>query len=738
PNDVAERTPVGLQIKAEPLARQGSWDDLTLVTISVVSARAETGAKGETSPIRAANDTDPQPTPGRLAHALLDDLFMGNAPTLSGKARAGTSHQDDQPALLALGQASAGLTGHAMPAGLDYIPEAKRHGSQPHVQLDRINAPGTALEAVGVNGAGTWATAEQNTGAFGMLFDGAPLAMALVDVDGAIVRANTAFTKLIAESGEQAPSDTTSSAPTPTHPATSIAQLLSPASFTEITAALHQTLAAEPEHTGPEHTNPEHSNRGAAPETHDVTFNAVRPGGPGEPDVRCSGQFLVNAAPAWAHTGGRKQALIYAVDTTEHRALEARYAQSQKMQAVGQLAGGMAHDFNNVLTTITLSSDFLLQSHRPSDPAFRDINAIKQNAMKAASIVRQLLAFSRQQTLIPQVLNLTEVISDWSIWLSSILDETIELDVSHGRDLWPIHADKTQFEQIIMNLAVNARDAMPEGGRLAIRTYNLGQDKLRAQISEALPAGDYVVCEVSDTGTGMPQEVVAKIFEPFFSTKEVGKGTGLGLSMVYGIIKQTGGFIFCDSAEGIGTTFRIYLPRFAGKVVEAEPARTQARAPSGAQLDDPTGTGTILLVEDEEPVRKFAARALVRQGYSVLEAGSGREALDVMAQTSAQIDLVVSDIVMPEMNGPTLLKNLRRTQPDLKIVFISGYAEDHLKTLTADDEFTYLPKPFQLKDLVWTVKQAMAKDGSGSVSASTGKRPRTSGLLNASDKLKNK
>ncbi|MEL6747217.1 MAG: response regulator, partial [Pseudomonadota bacterium] len=219
------------------------------------------------------------------------------------------------------------------------------------------------------------------------------------------------------------------------------------------------------------------------------------------------------------------------------------------------------------------------------------------------------------------------------------------------------------------------------------------------------------VCEVSDTGTGMPQEVVAKIFEPFFSTKEVGKGTGLGLSMVYGIIKQTGGFIFCDSAEGIGTTFRIYLPRFAGKVVEAEPARTQARAPSGAQLDDPTGTGTILLVEDEEPVRKFAARALVRQGYSVLEAGSGREALDVMAQTSAQIDLVVSDIVMPEMNGPTLLKNLRRTQPDLKIVFISGYAEDHLKTLTADDEFTYLPKPFQLKDLVWTVKQAMAKDG---------------------------
>ncbi|MCC2111536.1 MAG: response regulator, partial [Hyphomicrobiales bacterium] len=348
--------------------------------------------------------------------------------------------------------------------------------------------------------------------------------------------------------------------------------------------------------------------------------------------------------------GDGETAIVYVLETTEQRALEMQFAQSQKMQAIGQLAGGVAHDFNNVLTAIIGFSDLLLANHRPSDPSFPDIMNIKQNANRAAGLVRQLLAFSRRQTLRPQVLALGDVLSDLTVLLDRLLSEKVSLEMIHGRDLWPVKLDVNQFEHVIVNLGVNARDAMPEGGKLTIRTSNIAADEIAAFKFKGLPAADYVMCEISDTGTGMSPEVMEKIFEPFFTTKDVGKGTGLGLSTVYGIIKQTGGFIYPESIVGKGTTFRIFLPRHAVEAGAAEEVE-EVRETGPADL---TGNATILLVEDEEAVRTFAARALSSRGYAVHEAGTGAEALEVMASTEGQIDLVISDVVMPEMDGPTL------------------------------------------------------------------------------------
>jgi two-component system cell cycle sensor histidine kinase/response regulator CckA len=396
-------------------------------------------------------------------------------------------------------------------------------------------------------------------------------------------------------------------------------------------------------------------------------------------------------------------AVIYALETTEQRALEAQFAQSQKMQAVGQLAGGIAHDFNNVLTAIIGFSDLLLTSHRPTDPSFQDIMNIKQNANRAAGLVRQLLAFSRRQTLRPRVLDLREVLSDISVLLDRLLGETVTLDVTHGRDLWPIKADLNQLEQVIVNLAVNARDAMPEGGKLAIRTANLSQAESLGYREQGFKPGEYVRVEVSDTGTGMTSDIMAKIFEPFFSTKEVGKGTGLGLSTVYGIVKQTGGYVYVDSKPGQGTTFRILLPRHM-----AEPEEKPEEVKPVVGSADLTGSARILLVEDEEAVRSFAGRALTARGYKVYEAASGPEALDLMNGLGEPVDLVISDVVMPGMDGPTLLRELRRRQPKVKIIFVSGYAEDAFeKHLPADEDFSFLPKPFSLKELATAVKATL-------------------------------
>jgi two-component system cell cycle sensor histidine kinase/response regulator CckA len=423
------------------------------------------------------------------------------------------------------------------------------------------------------------------------------------------------------------------------------------------------------------------------------------------------GQFFVTAV----EEGERETeaAIIYMLETTERRALENQINQSQKMDMVGQLAGGIAHDFNNVLSAIMMANDFLLNAHKPTDPSFQDIMQIKQNATRAATLVRQLLAFSRRQTLRPQVLDLGDALSDLTMLLRRLIGEKVKLDLVHGRDLWPVKVDVSQFEQVVVNLAVNARDAMPDGGKLTVRTANLAVEESAQLAYKGMPAADYVRIGISDTGTGIPADIVDKIFEPFFSTKEVGKGTGLGLSTVYGIVKQTGGFVYVTSEEGNGSTFDIFLPRH-----HPEPdAQAEMHATNGAGREtaagpkpraDLTGQGTILLVEDEEGLRSLNARGLRSRGYSVIEASNGVEAMEALEEKDGAVDLVVSDVVMPEMDGPTLLKAMRGRNPDLKIIFVSGYAEDAFeKSLPENQQFAFLPKPFTLSQLVAAVKETM-------------------------------
>src|SRR5271170_1595909 len=298
------------------------------------------------------------------------------------------------------------------------------------------------------------------------------------------------------------------------------------------------------------------------------------------PDERF-GRFYVTAVEEAERD--QEAAIVYALETTAQRELETKVTQTQKMELVGQLAGGIAHDFNNVLSAIMMATDFLLNAHKPTDPSFADIMQIKQNANRAASLVRHLLAFSRKQTLRPQVLDLGEVLSDLTMLLRRLIGEKVALTVVHGRDLWPVKVDISQFEQVIVNLAVNARDAMPGGGRLQVRTSNVTAPESTRFHAKGMPAADYVLVEVTDTGTGIPPAVVGKIFEPFFSTKDIGKGTGLGLSTVYGIIKQTGGFIYVDSTENEGATFRIFLPRHIAGAQEIAAERAgEAEAPAMA------------------------------------------------------------------------------------------------------------------------------------------------------------
>ena len=432
------------------------------------------------------------------------------------------------------------------------------------------------------------------------------------------------------------------------------------------------------------------------------------------------GRFYVTAVEEQERD--QEAAIVYALETTAQRELETKLNQQQKMEMVGQLAGGIAHDFNNVLSAIIMATDFLLNAHRPTDPSFADIMQIKQNANRAASLVRHLLAFSRKQTMRPQVLDLGEVLSDLTMLLRRLIGEKVTLDVVHGRDLWPVKVDISQFEQVIVNLVVNARDAMPDGGRLTLRTTNVLAKDCERYHAKGMPAADYVLVEVTDTGVGIPEAIRDKIFDPFFSTKEVGKGTGLGLSTVYGIVKQTGGFVYVESVLHEGSTFRIFLPRHvatAHELAEGElevpvisgmiAATDQVKRAATAVAADLTGEGIILLVEDEEGLRALNARGLASRGYTVLEAGNGVEAIEVLEKADKPVDLVVSDVVMPEMDGPTLARELRIRNPGLKIIFVSGYAEDAFqKNLPEHSQFAFLPKPFTLKQLVAAVKETLA------------------------------
>ncbi|WP_448660378.1 ATP-binding protein [Sphingomonas sp. CJ99] len=406
----------------------------------------------------------------------------------------------------------------------------------------------------------------------------------------------------------------------------------------------------------------------------------------------------------------RGQVMLAFKDTGEEQELKRQVAQAIKMQAVGQLAGGVAHDFNNILTAILGHCDLMLMRHDPGDSDHDDIQQIRSNANRAASLTRQLLAFSRQQTLRPQVLQLPDVISEVSALLKRLLGETVELVVQHGRGLGPVRADPGQLEQVVVNLAVNARDAMlaahPNGGGvLRIETLAVSAADVRKRGDGVLPEGDYTALRVSDTGTGIPPDIQAKIFEPFFTTKETGKGTGLGLSTVYGIVKQSGGYIFADSTPGSGATFTIYLPVHraaepAGKALK--PATPAAKA----AVPDLWGTGTILLVEDEDMVRAVAERALARQGYRVLTADNGEVAMQMLAD-GVRPDLLITDVVMPVMDGPTLVGHVRREFPDLPILFMSGYAEEQARRQITIDNVGFLPKPFSVQQLAQAARDVM-------------------------------
>lgn len=396
--------------------------------------------------------------------------------------------------------------------------------------------------------------------------------------------------------------------------------------------------------------------------------------------------------------------VLHFIDTTEHKNLEIQFTQSQKMQAVGQLAGGVAHDFNNLLTAMIGFSDLLLTRRGPDDPDFADIMQIKQNANRATNLVRQLLAFSRKQKLEPEIVDVSEMLGDLSNLLGRLIGERVDLQMDHGRDLGVVLFDKGQFDQVIINLCVNARDAMPDGGKITIATRSVTFNQPTPKGHEIIPAGKYVSISVNDTGTGIAKENLDRIFEPFFSTKEVGAGTGLGLSTVYGIVHQTDGFIFVESAMGEGTSFIMYLP-----VQNVDPASVAETTPvASAQEGDLTGQGTVLLVEDEDAVRLFGSRALRNKGYEVLEATDGETALDIIAATDQHIDIIISDVVMPGMDGHTLVNLARQELPGVKTILMSGYSEDVFRNgPDMDPSIAFLGKPFTLKTLAAKVKEVL-------------------------------
>ena len=374
--------------------------------------------------------------------------------------------------------------------------------------------------------------------------------------------------------------------------------------------------------------------------------------------------------------------------------------QSQKMQAVGQLAGGIAHDFNNILTAIMGHADLLLHRTDILSPDYEDLNQIKQNSDRAAALIGQLLAFSRKQTLRPKSLHLDDTLCELSHLLNRLLGEKVALHTEHGVNLKAVRVDERQFEQVIMNLVVNARDAMPDGGTVVIRTRNETLSKELRRDRAVVHPGDYVVVEVRDTGVGIPKDKITKIFEPFFTTKKVGEGTGLGLATVYGIIKQTGGFVFVDSTVGAGSQFLIYLPVNDEPEIAEEPS-----TPVEVLESDQSGRGRVLLVEDEAPVRAFAARALALRGYTVTQASSGEEALEAL-EGGNEFDVFVSDVVMPGKNGPTWVREALSTRPDAKVVFVSGYAEDAFQDGNPEiPNAAFLAKPFSLVELTQKVKE---------------------------------
>ncbi|MDZ7904808.1 MAG: ATP-binding protein [Cypionkella sp.] len=396
----------------------------------------------------------------------------------------------------------------------------------------------------------------------------------------------------------------------------------------------------------------------------------------------------------------RPSVLAVIQDANALKTLEEQFVQSQKMQAIGQLAGGVAHDFNNLLTAISGNTDLLLLRHAGDDPSYPDLMQIRQNANRAAALVAQLLAFSRKQTLQPEYLDMQDVFSELTHLLNRLVGEKLRLLLTHGDGIGTIRADRRQLEQVIVNLVLNARDAMAQGGTISLTTHAVHLAQHLQRDRAIVPAGDYAKISISDTGTGMPSEILHKIFEPFFTTKKAGEGTGLGLSTAYGIVKQSGGFIFVDSKLDEGTTFTLYFP------IHNRPVGEAAAPPKPVSIRQ--GEGVVLLVEDEAPVRAFAARALRLRGYTVLEAATGEEALDSLRDSGVQVDLFISDVIMPGMDGPTWVREAQLVRPDIPVIFVSGYAEDVMSEHQARiANSTFLPKPFSLADLTLAVQEKL-------------------------------
>lgn len=490
--------------------------------------------------------------------------------------------------------------------------------------------------------------------------------------------------------------------------------------------------------------------------------------------VKPSGDVFLQISLEQVNESEGKVLVAVLQDATELKTMEAQYLQSQKMQAIGELAGGVAHDFNNLLTAISGHCDLLILRHDESDQDYSDLSQIRQNANRAAALVGQLLSFSRKQTLRPEVVDLTDVLGDLTHLLNRLVGEKVRLELSHDNELLPIRADKRHLEQVLMNLVVNARDAMQDGGEIRLETRNVILSEPLERDRATVPVGDYVTIKVIDQGVGIAPDKLSKIFEPFYTTKGVGKGTGLGLSMAYGIIKQTGGYIFVDSVVGSGTSFTLFFPvsaeadtpketqsvapekivqlplasselapneaieelpaspelidlskqeslaeaegegRLLASIAQATTDADSADVSPEANLPSPThhsaapDGGIVLLVEDEAPVRAFASRALRMRGYTVLEAESAEEALKTLEDDSLNVDIFVTDVIMPGMDGPTWVTHALETRPGVKVVFVSGYAEDSVAEQQARiPNSVFLPKPFSLSELTETVQKQL-------------------------------
>jgi two-component system, cell cycle sensor histidine kinase and response regulator CckA len=503
--------------------------------------------------------------------------------------------------------------------------------------------------------------------AFDALFASAPVAIALVEADGTLDRANSALAQYLGAADEASLKGKP------------LEDMIEP----DDRAAAAATIAAAAK------------GEAAAPADVRLTNGA---------------QAQIHAMPVKRVDGSPAAVMLHVIDMTHVKSLERQFAQSQKMEAIGKLAGGVAHDFNNILLAIYGFTDMLLLRHRPGDPSFADLIQIKNSATRAARLVGQLLAFSRRQTLRPRKNDPNELVTEVGELVRRVVTERVQLKHTLGREIWPVRVDGAQFDNMIINLCVNARDAMPGGGTITLTTRNVTETQARESGHDVLTPGDYVLIEVADTGTGIAPENVAKIFEPFFTTKGVGAGTGLGLSMVYGFVKQSGGFIFLDTELGRGTTFKIYLPRYVETAEAKAEAEAEARAKPVAR--DLTGMGTVLLVEDDDQVRQLAARALTSRGYSVMEASCGESALELLKAAEKPVQILVTDVVMPGMGGPELVKEAKALFPALPVIFMSGYAEDGFRRQAdADENAHFLGKPFSLKDLTAKVKDVLESAG---------------------------